>query len=294
VYEKIVADIRGRIASGELRTGDRVPSARQLTRDWGVAIATASKALTALRQEGLVHAVPGVGTVVQGRRAPRPTDLTPERLVRTAIAIADSEGLGALSMRRIATELDVATMALYRHVRGKDDLVLMMAEEIFTQVPPPAPGPGGWRAQLEAIARLQWSTYGQHPWLAAVLSVTRPQMLPKGMAHTEATLRALGGLGLDTSARVHAAIGLLAYVLGMAMSFESEARARQDTGVSDQEWMEGQEAAFARAFASGPYPLLDTLTRDKSIELDLDTLFEFGLRSLLDGYAVRIARTMGK
>src|SRR5213592_4734308 len=66
---RIVADIRRRIAAGELRPGDRIPSARQITREWGVAIATATKVLAALRQEGLVRAVPGVGTVVA---APHP------------------------------------------------------------------------------------------------------------------------------------------------------------------------------------------------------------------------------
>ncbi|MEN3305469.1 MAG: hypothetical protein V7603_1671 [Micromonosporaceae bacterium] len=297
-YAQIVADIRGRITAGELRPGDRVPSTRQITRDWGVAIATATKALATLRQEGLVRAVPGVGTVVHApsapRRVPRQAELAPARIVSTATAIADSEGLAALSMRRLATELGVATMALYRHVRGKDELVLMMAESLFAQIPPPRSPPRGWRAQLEAIARLQWTVYGQHPWLAPVISVTRPQLMPNGMAHTEWTLRALGGLGLDPNTRLHAAITLLAYVRGLAMNFESEARARQDTGMTDQEWVESQDAAYGAAFAAGPYPVLASLTADSRIDLDLDSLFEFGLRSLLDGYAVRITRTMAR
>jgi DNA-binding transcriptional regulator YhcF (GntR family) len=296
-YAQIVADIGRRIESGELAPGDRVPSARQITREWGVAIATATKALAALRQEGLVQAVPGVGTVVYAapphRRPPRQVELAPARIVGTAIDIADSEGLGALSMRRIATELGVATMALYRHVRSKEDLVIMMAEVLFERHPPPAVPPPGWRAQLEAIARLQWSVYGRHPWLAPVISVTRPQLMPKGMAHTDWTLRALGGLGLDPNTRMHAGITLLAYVRGMAMNFESEARARQDTGMTDQEWVDSQEAAFAAAFVAGPYPALLRLTADSRIDVDLDSLFEFGLRGLLDGYAVRFARTMG-
>src|SRR5690349_375137 len=129
-YSGIVADLRRRIAAGELRPGDRVPSARQLTRDWGVAIATATRALAVLRDEGLVRAVPGVGTVVAtpggrpppGRSAPY-GELTADAIIRAGIALADAEGLGALSMRRLATELRVATMALYRHVRSRDELV---------------------------------------------------------------------------------------------------------------------------------------------------------------------------
>ncbi|MFC7760771.1 GntR family transcriptional regulator [Catellatospora bangladeshensis] len=71
-YRQIVGQIRGRIESGRLRPGDRVPSARQITAEWGVALATATKVLAALRTEGLVTAVRGVGTVVADRTPPRP------------------------------------------------------------------------------------------------------------------------------------------------------------------------------------------------------------------------------
>ena len=73
---RIVAELRRRIAAGELPPNARVPSTRQITQEWGVAMATATKVLTALRHEGLVRAVPGVGTVVVGagfRHPTRPT-----------------------------------------------------------------------------------------------------------------------------------------------------------------------------------------------------------------------------
>ncbi|MEW5630458.1 winged helix-turn-helix domain-containing protein, partial [Streptomyces hydrogenans] len=63
-YSQIVGELRRRIEAGELAPGDRVPSTREITRQWGVAMATATKVLTELRREGVVHAVPGVGTVV--------------------------------------------------------------------------------------------------------------------------------------------------------------------------------------------------------------------------------------
>lgn len=71
-YARIVTEIRRRIEAGELRPGDRIPSARQITKEWGVAIATATKVLAVLRQEGLVHPRPGVGTVVVAPPAPAP------------------------------------------------------------------------------------------------------------------------------------------------------------------------------------------------------------------------------
>src|SRR5262245_3535913 len=137
-FERIVEDIRTRIETGQLLPGERIPSARAITREWGVAVATATRALAVLRDEGLVSARPGVGTVVVERsvrkRAQRDAsdrEITTATIVATAIRIADGEGLPAVSMRRIAVELGVATMALYRHVRGKNHLVLLMAETLM-------------------------------------------------------------------------------------------------------------------------------------------------------------------
>src|ERR1700722_14694713 len=113
---RVAADIRGRIAAGELRAGDRVPSTRDITRQWRVAMATATKALALLRDEGLVQAVSGRGTVVatpeartsaaqhSPRRRVRDADrgLTQVDVVGAGIHIADTEGLSVLAMRHVA------------------------------------------------------------------------------------------------------------------------------------------------------------------------------------------------
>src|ERR1700750_2846792 len=120
-YARIAAELRDQIERGELRPGQRVPSTREITGRWGVAMATATKVLAALRQDGLVHPVPGVGTVVRdpGPEAGRPpapgrparpgparpatrTPMAPDRIVAAAIVVADAEGLAGLSMRRVA------------------------------------------------------------------------------------------------------------------------------------------------------------------------------------------------
>src|SRR5687767_1848654 len=113
-YARIVAELRRRIAEGELAPGDRVPSTRQIAIRWGVAPATATKALNALKQEGLIVAEPRVGSVVAAAPSkPRPPvetgdELTRERVVRAAIEIADAEGLAAVSMRGVAARLGVS------------------------------------------------------------------------------------------------------------------------------------------------------------------------------------------
>jgi DNA-binding transcriptional regulator YhcF (GntR family) len=298
---RIIAEIRRRIGSGELRAGDRVPSTRQITQEWGVAMATATKVLTALRQEGLVRAVPGAGTVVatpEPRRtpSPRPTrrrktrepthELTRERIVRTAIEIADTEGLAVLSMRRIATELDVATMSLYRHVPSKEELVLLMTDAALSEDTFPEPPPPGWRARLELSSRMQWAIYHRHPWLAQAISLTRPQLLPNALAHAEWVLRAVDGLGLDPSTMLYVHVTLFNYVRGIAVNFEPEAEAEQETGITNEQWMDSQNSAFAEVLASGRFPTFARVVAHPGVEFDLDTLFEFGLRRMLDGLAV--------
>jgi AcrR family transcriptional regulator len=302
-YARIASDIRRRIATGQLKPGERIASARQIVREHGVAIATATKVLSALRDEGLVRTLPGVGTVVAEetpshaprpprRREPRAGDADPtrDRIVRAAIRLADEEGLAGLSMRRVAAELGVATMSLYRHVAGKDELVLLMADRVFGEDPFPDPAPAGWRARLELVARRQWAIYRRHPWMASTVSFTRPMPSPNGMVHTEWTMRALDGLGLDLTTVFLVAISLTGYVRGIAVNLESEAEAVQDTGMTSDEWMDAHEATWAALMASGRFPMLSRIGQSPDFEYDLDRLFEFGVGLVLDGFAALLDR----
>src|SRR4051812_23879966 len=199
-YLMIAAELRRRIAAGELQPGDRVPSTRALVRDFGVAMATATRALQALQAERLVHPSPGVGTVVgPPPRAARGTlrpdqqpELNRDEVVRMGIAIADTEGLAALSMRRIASGLGVSTMALYRYVGGKDVLVVQMVDAALAEFPLGTP-PDDWREAIAMVARVHWAAYRRHLWLASAISLSRPQLVPRLLPHTDAVLRALRG-----------------------------------------------------------------------------------------------------
>lgn len=296
-YIRIATELRRRIATGELRAGDRVPSTRQVAKEWGVALATAAKALDALGREGLTRALPRVGTVVapsvsgaaSSRRRPpaeSDTDLSRERIVRAAVGIADSQGLAALSMRSVATRLGVPTMSLYRHVPGKDDLVLLMADAVLRELELPRVPPAGWRARLEVMLRLQWTLYRRHPWLARVLSLSRPQLIPSGMVHTEWALSAVEGLGLDTSAMLHVCLTAVGFVRGIAIELEAESEAEAETGLTTEEWMASQEEAMSRVIQAGRFPMLSRVSAERDLVLTVDTLFEFGLPRLLDGLAV--------
>lgn len=311
-YREIVAELRHRIEAGELAPGDRVPSTREITRRWGVAMATATKVLTELRHQGLVHAVPGVGTVVAaaGRRsspvartpaaharaapaAPAPPGgandgaLTAGRIVAAALAVADAEGLAAVSMRRVAIELGAATMSLYRHVTDKDDLLARMMDASLSEWPFPDEPPPRWRDRVELAARILWTTFRRHPWLAPAMSLTRPQPLAGAAPFTEWVLAALDGHGLDQQTLFTVYITLFNYVRGTAVNLEMEAEAEASSGLSSEEWIDTQAPAYRAILATGRFPRFERLTRTE-YDFDIDALFEFGLQRLLDGLAMLI------
>lgn len=292
---RIAADLRARITGGELAPGDRVPSTRELTQRFGVAMATATKALTALRQEGLVRSVRGVGTVVaEQSRSSRPRATAPgpaaDRIVDTAIRIADTEGLATMSMRRVAAELGIATMSLYQHVASKDDLLLMMIDRAFGAEPLPAGPPASTRAALETSARTQWSCFRRHPWLAQAMSLTRPQPVASALAHTEYVLTALDGLGLDTTEAFNVHIMLFSYVRGIAINLETEAQAEAESGMDNDEWVREHLDPLRSLAAGGSSPMFERVAALDDFDLDLDALFELGLTCILDGLTTRLTR----
>ncbi|MFJ1708760.1 TetR/AcrR family transcriptional regulator C-terminal domain-containing protein [Kitasatospora sp. NPDC088346] len=295
--ERIVAELRQRIDTGALAPGDRVPSTREITRHWGVAMATATRVLDELRRQGLVHAVPGVGTVVTtpppgraepARRRPAPDHaLTPERIVAAAVAVADTEGMAAVSMRRVAGKLGVATMSLYRHVADKDELLTRMMDTVCSTWSFPEQPPRGWRTRLELAAGLLWDTFRRHPWLAPAMSLTRPQPLPGAVPLTEWVLASFDGLGLDLHTCFTTHLVLLNYVRGTAVNLESEAEAEALTGLDNEQWLDTQEPALRALLATGRFPGLARITTT-GYDFDLDRLFEFGLQRILDGIAVLV------
>ncbi|WP_024805908.1 GntR family transcriptional regulator [Nocardia sp. BMG51109] len=288
-YRTIAAEIRTRIETGDLRPGDRLPSIRQIAHRWGVAIATATKVTAVLRQEGLVEPKVGAGTVVATRRTVTSRQASPDRmshqehLIRRAIRIADTEGLDAVSMRRLAADLGVGPMSLYRHITDKSELLVQMADTAFGELGLPEPEPGEWRANLELIARLHWKLCRRHLWLPRAVSFTRPLLVPTMMAHTEWVLRALDGLGLPVKTCYHEALTLHALVLTSALAVADEAEAEQNTGMTLDRWNAGQQPRAREILRSGRFPLLAAVTQDTAP--DLDGLFDYGLARHLDGFA---------
>jgi DNA-binding transcriptional regulator YhcF (GntR family) len=310
LYLRIAGDLRRRIAAGELAPGDRLPSTRALAAERGVAPATAAKALEELRRAGVVRAQPRVGTIVappppsrraRTRVASEPAgpaaeaDLTRERLVRAAMEIADTQGLDAVSMRTVAARLGVPTMSLYRHVAGKDNLVLLMADAAYGEAAGPEPAATGWREQVRESARALWALYRRHPWLAHLGPLARPLLLPNLMRHGEQLLGALAGLGLPPARVLDVQIMLFSHGQGLAVNLEREASAQASTGLSDEQWVDDQGPALRALADSGDFPHFAAMLAGlgAGYDFDLDALFETGLQALLDGIERLVVRETG-
>lgn len=245
--------------------------------------------------------------------------LSVDRVVATAVALADAEGLGALSMRRVATELGVGAMTLYTWVPGKGELVDLMVDAVLGEVvdalggltapavapavaPAPAPAPGGadpgvvekpaWRDRLEAVARANWAVFARHPWLLQVAAMGRPPLGPNVMAKYEVELRAVDGTGLD-EVTMDAVVTLVnGFVGGAARGVLDRAQAEQVTGISEEQWWEATAPYVDQVFDAAAYPTVARVGpvagEANQAAYDPHRAFEFGLARLVDGIAVLV------
>lgn len=223
---------------------------------------------------------------------PRPTrgpkaNLTLDRIVEAAIAVADRDGVAALSMRRVAAELGVGTMSLYRHVPGKAELLALMLDRVSDPAEGIARSAGaGWRDVVEAAARDSYRLYLRHPWLLQV-NWTRPVIGPNTLAGMEIFVRGLEGLGLTDQELISLIIMVDGYVTGIARQRIQHAALPDETGVTDEEFWSHHSAILVKAMVSGDYPAMAALSED-AFSLGWDETFEFGLQRLLDGTAALI------
>ncbi|GGL07994.1 TetR family transcriptional regulator [Sphaerisporangium melleum] len=223
-------------------------------------------------------------------RGPRHS-LTVDEVVDAAIAIADAEGLAAVTMRRVAQRLGVGAMSLYTYVPGKAELLDLMLDTVFGRMPRPGLSGLPWRERLAAIARANRDLYERHPWVSAV-STTRPPLGPGLLAKYEYELRAFEGLGLDDVEMDDALSYLLGFVHASARA-AADARAFEHEGaLTDQQWWEASAPMLAQVFDAEKYP---TAARVGAAAGEAHNAayapghaYEFGLRRVLDGLGVLI------
>lgn len=231
------------------------------------------------------------GRGAEPSRGPRP-GLTVDRIVDAAVALADADGLAALSMRNLAGALGVGTMTLYRYVPGRAELVALMVDRVSGEGLDDPPADGGWRERLAAAALGEWALYRRHPWLLSV-EQGRPLLGPRSMAATESALGTLEGTGLPVLDRMSVVMLVSSFVSGLARSAAEMAGAAERTGISDEEWWAAHGEFLADSAERAPHLWAAGAAgawADGALEQDL----RFGLETILDGVAARVAEAGGR
>lgn len=227
--------------------------------------------------------------VLWGLRPPsRRTALDRRQIVDAAIALADREGLAAVTMRRLARALHTAPMSLYRHVPDKDALVAMMIDRaIETRGTPHDARPGGWRAGLMHVASSTWHLCQVHRWFPEA-TLARPPITPSGIAGFEYALSLFDGLDLDVGTCARFVSTVFATVVSSALSaFMSEA-ARSHTRLSAEELFAEGAPVMARIVASGEFPRVAAFLCGAE-HLDAEAQMRASVALILDGIAARLA-----
>ncbi|MFI0405128.1 TetR/AcrR family transcriptional regulator [Actinomadura sp. 3N508] len=222
----------------------------------------------------------------------RPPALSLDRIVAAAVEVADAialtEGLEALSMRRVATHLGVGTMSLYRYVPGKSELLDLMLDHVVTPTEEVC-GDGsvdetlGWREIMAADARGHWRLCMDHPWYPFV-DQSRPLLGPNTLRGLDGFLGRMRAFGTDDRTLMMMIGVQYDLVHAMARSHISELRAEARTGVSSEEFWAQQSPTLEKALGSGAFPTMASLD-EKTFDFSYEQLFEFGLARLHDGFA---------
>ena len=223
--------------------------------------------------ENLPHGVAASwGLAAEGQRGPK-RELSLERITEAAIEIADTEGLAAVSMSKVAAALGFTPMSLYRYVAGKDDLLQLMFDAASDV--PLAAFDGTWREQLTQWAAVVRAGYQAHPWLDAIPPSATPTT-PNRIAIVDAGLHAMRSLKAD--GRIKLTVTLL--LLGYVAMFQSASRDNLDPAV---------RGALRSLIDTERYPELAPLVEDGIFDEPIentDSVFFFGFQRFLDGIEV--------
>jgi AcrR family transcriptional regulator len=237
---------------------------------------------------------PGVqllwGLRESGRRGPKPS-LTLDEIVAAAMEVADAEGLPAVSMARVAKQVGSSTMALYRYVANKDELLLLMSDAGIDDppvLPEGARGPDGWREGLEAWANGVRHIWTARPWLLQI-PVNGPPAGPRNLSWLEVGLTALSGTALSSGERMDVVLTLSTYLRGEAM-LTSDLRVAAATDPESHDLDYG--GPLARLIDPERFPELSAIVSEGPFGApndDDEDEIEIGLQVVLDGIAHRIA-----
>ncbi len=207
--------------------------------------------------------------------------LSRERVLASAVALADAEGLKALSMRKLAQQVGVEAMSLYNHVKNKDDLLGGIVELVVEEIDVPEIG-GHWKQEMRRRCVSAHEVLMRHPW-ATMLIVSRANVGPASLRYVDATIGCLREAGFSWAMTDHAWNALDSHTYGFTLQ-------KLNFPFDPDEYAE-QAEHYVAEIAMAPYPHLNAMAQEV-MEGNHDGLntFEFGLDLLLDGLERMLSR----
>lgn len=216
-------------------------------------------------------------------RKPR---LSVAEIGKAAMAIADAGGLEGLSMRTLSEALSVSTMALYRYVPGKPELLDLIIDLAYSELPQEQPSEGSWAQRLERVARDEWDLYAAHPWMLGV-STYRAALGPHAFRKYERELRAIVDAGLTDLEMDLVVVSLSNFVRGAARHALEAQRAATDTGQTNEQWWTAHAQYLGGLVQEGDFPIATRVGTAAGMAYggpaDPAIAFEFGLARYIDG-----------
>ena len=213
----------------------------------------------------------GTADHAAAHRAP----LSRDRVLRAAVALADTAGISALSMRKLGEALGVEAMSLYNHVSSKGDLLDGMIDVVFSEIDLPS-GDGDWRAAMRGRAISARQVLHRHRWAIGLME-SRTSPGPATLRHHDAVLGRLRRAGFPVALTAHAYSLLDSYIYGFALQEASLPFGTGEEAARVAEEISGQ-------FASGQYPYLTEMAMEHVVQpgYDYGDEFETGLDLILD------------
>jgi AcrR family transcriptional regulator len=228
------------------------------------------------------------GVRERSHRGPKPA-LSLDRIVVAAVRVADTEGLDAVSMGRVAAELGTAPMSLYRHVSAKEELLTLMVDAAWGPAPD-GPGPGeDWRAGLSRWAWALRAAAQRHAWVIRIPLNGLP-IMPNEVAWFENALACQARTGLSEARKASVIMLLAGYVRNLATTEADIEAAIRASGLDPSQWMASYPRMLAQLADPLRFPALTRFIAAGVFEAadDPDDEFIFGLDRILDGIAVLI------
>jgi AcrR family transcriptional regulator len=219
--------------------------------------------------------------------------LSREQIVAEAIRLLDAEGISALSMRRLGTQLGSVATAIYWHVTSKDELIELVVDEVFGEVEVPViDDPADWRTAAATLGRNWRSMILRHPWTVAVLDeVVTCFHGPNMLQRSDDMLALFEKAGFELLEADLAGKTLISYVLGIATSEAATLQKLTRNQRSEHEWLQAMWPSAGQAAVAHPrLRALYDVYRELDPEKNREDSFTYGLERLLDGLQARLER----